>query len=242
MNEQSESLSPQAELEALRQQNRELKSRNQILEQLARKDELTGLDNRRSFEEEIRRAVSGAIRAKQPISIVFADIDLFKQLNDTYGHQAGDRVLQSVSAGFKDGIRDEDRACRYGGEEVVIILPNTSLNNAIGVSERLRHRTENSTIDHDGRQIKATASFGVSSFVPTDINTQDPGENAIGPTINKLVEDADQAMYGAKSAGRNRTGFINPEGKIGVLEKDPQNNSKMVLRLLKPAVPTLARR
>ncbi len=223
MNEKAEVLNPAEEIERLTKQN-------QALERLVRKDFLTGLDNRRSFREEMHRAIAGAIRSGKPLSLIFADIDNFKLLNDAYGHRAGDQTLIEVSDTLKRGVRETDRACRYGGEEFTVILPDTALADAVGVSERLRKYVEDSTI--------VTATFGVSSFIQTNPVTERIPEEEIQQTINQLIETADKAMYEAKTAGRNGTGFIK-NGEIAVLGKLNQTSPKMVVRHQTPLEPAL---
>lgn len=236
MAEQTESLAPEQELAMLRQKVQELTFRNKILEQLARKDGLTELDNRRTFEEEIRREISGAIRAGQPLSVVMTDIDHFKAVNDNEGHSTGDLVLREFSGTLKKIIRQTDRICRYGGEEFIVILPKTTLDQAVGVSEKLRHRTATSVITTQDKELKITASFGVSTFSPKGPylhESPEEIEKIIENIAGSLKDSADRAMYGAKSAGRNRTGFTDNNGEIGILEEDPKNISKMVVRYQK---------
>lgn len=238
MAEQSEFLTPTQELERLRQENQALKTRIEGLEQLVTKDELTGVDNRRSFNEEMHREVARTIRGGKSIAIAFVDIDNFKGVNDKEGHPAGDSTLIRVAAVLNNSLRETDRVFRYGGEEFVMILPDTSLHHAIAVSERLRLKLANSPVELDNKQINVTASFGVSSFTPTGQDTQIPQEEIIISTIDNLMETADQAMYAAKKAGRNKTGFGYLDGRINVLEQDPKNPRKMLVRSCKPIAPT----
>ena len=215
-------LANQQELERLKRENKNLK-------ESAGKDTLTGLDNRRTFDEEIHRAVVAALRSGKPISVIFLDIDRFKEINDKQGHLAGDAVLQGVSSEIKLGIRETDRACRYGGEEIVVILPDTPLNQAVGVAERLRRKIAASPTAFEGIKINATASSGVGSFSPTNSGIQiAPDETKT--IIDQLKNNADKAMYAAKAAGRNRTGFTSPDGRVGILEQDPTNHSKLIAK------------
>lgn len=237
MPEQSEPLTPEQKLEELRRQVRELTARNQILERLAGKDELTGLDNRRTFEEEIRREISGAMRTGQPVSVIMTDIDRFKDINDNMGHSIGDIALERFAAILEQGIRQTDRACRYGGEEFIMILPDTTLAHTIGVSERLRRDTETSTMVTGDKQFGITASFGISTFIPKGPYPHESPEEikAIIDNITKQLKDsADKAMYAAKNAGRNRTGFMDGNGRIGVLEENLAGGSGMVVRHQEP--------
>lgn len=232
--EQTELLDPNKELADLRQKYADLEKRNKELE--ARileaeksngKDKLTGLDNRERFDEEIERAVNIAIRTGQPLSLILGDLDHFKSVNDERGHLAGDAALQTVSSVIKDEARETDRICRYGGEEFITILPNLSLENAIGVSERFRRRITASPVKFNNEQFSVTTSMGVSSFIETtpDIR-RSPSE--IKDIIHNLIGNADKAMYTAKKAGRNKTGFLNSEGKFAVLEESPTSPSKMI--------------
>lgn len=234
MPEQSESLTSEQELAILRQQNKELIERNKALELLTRIDELTGLGNYRGFTETMHREIVGAIRKGKTVSLILMDIDNFKDFNFSNGHSAGNLALQNVATAVKTGIRETDEAYRYGGEEIVVILPDTALNSAIGVSERLRRAREAAPIEVNDKQLKVTTSMGVGSFIPSSPNIQKtPGE--INQIINKLINDADTAMYAAKVAGRNRTGFTNPRGQVGVLEAISANPPKMAAAYQKKA-------
>ncbi len=161
------------------------------LSDLAYRDALTGLNNRRSFEKTLAAEWKRRRRYKRPLSLIMIDIDHFKKVNDTYGHQKGDSVLQSVSGIINDNIRSSDFPCRYGGEEIAIILSETSLGNAAVTAEKLRALVENQVSEIEG--IKVTISLGVSTFVE---NMSEPGD---------LIEAADRCLYKAKNSGRNRT-------------------------------------
>lgn len=203
---------------------KELNQKNKRLEESARKDGLTGIDNRRTFEEEIRREIRRILRTGQPISIIMADIDNFKIINDIRGHLAGDEALRSFATILQKGIRQTDRVCRYGGEEFVIILPDTNLNHANGVTERLRRSTEASK--------QVTASFGVTTFFPEgSYPPEEELQEEITENITQqLLGSADDAMYAAKRTGKNKTGFMDYNGEINILEKSPTNSNKMVIK------------
>lgn len=217
---ENEILSPAEEIARLTQENRALTVRNQTLERLARLDELTGLGNLRSFREEMYRSVAGAFRSGRPVSLIFTDIDNFKLVNDLYDHKGGDDILIQVAASLKHGTRTTDRAFRYGGEELVIILPDTTLDDAVGVAERLRKKIETSTI--------VTTSLGVSSFQTDPVDGKIPDEE-IQDKIHRMTSDADTAMYAAKAAGRNGVGLVK-DNQILILGRIEPTASKMTVK------------
>lgn len=178
----------QAELEA---QNDELARANTRLENLATTDGLTGLKNHRAFQEALEHEWRGAQRHGAPLSLVFLDIDCFKQYNDTYGHPAGDEVLKQVGALLQAGARDIDCVARYGGEEFVVVAPQTDEDGAIALAERFRQRIASAAFPH--RDV--TASFGVATL-----------RAPIGD-IKTLIQRADSALYTAKAQGRNAVVF-----------------------------------
>lgn len=158
-------------------------------------DELTGIFNRRYFNKAFQREIKRAERYKRNLSVLMIDIDDFKAVNDTFGHMKGDDVLQAIAQLLKQNIRKADVLFRYGGEEFVILLPETSLNNAIRVGEKLRKTIQAhfATNDYQLNKQKITISIGISNF-PMD-----------GYSPEKLLETADQRLYRAKSLGKNRT-------------------------------------
>jgi diguanylate cyclase (GGDEF)-like protein len=123
---------------------------------------------------------------------VVADIDFFKNVNDTYGHDGGDAVLQSVAQAFQEGVRNVDTCARYGGEEIAVLLPQTGMDGARDFAERLRKALESRVVSHSGRDISVTASFGVATY-PESVASHDG-----------LFPSADRALYQAKAEGRNR--------------------------------------
>jgi len=170
------------------------------LEELAVTDEKTGLFNYRSFEENIARELHRSKRLKHSLSLLFADLDLFKVYNDTFGHQQGDKVLKLFSDVVLSIIREKvDFAARYGGEEFTIILPEVSKEGAFDVAERIRKEFEKQS--KQKLLMPVTVSFGVATF---------PGE---GKNPAELLKSADECLYRAKSSGRNRTCKIDSEGK-----------------------------
>jgi diguanylate cyclase (GGDEF)-like protein/PAS domain S-box-containing protein len=162
------------------------------------RDSLTGLFNRRYLEETFDREIHRALRSKQALGIMMLDLDHFKKFNDTFGHNAGDAVLQKTGALFASKIRGEDIACRYGGEEFVLILPNADLANTCKRAEELRADAKNLHVLHHGQALgEITISIGVASY-PIH-----------GATAQELFASADAALYRAKRAGRDRVATAN---------------------------------
>lgn len=161
-----------------------------VQESRARTDSLTGLANRRAFDDELKRRIDEWGRKRTPLSLVMLDIDFFKRLNDTYGHQAGDDVLRQVSATLRQLARQMDLPCRYGGEEFAIVLPATDTNGACTVAERIRSAVEELVVPCDGRLVRATCSLGVAEVRSGDDNL-------------RLIRRADEALYRSKNQGRN---------------------------------------
>lgn len=157
----------------------------------ARTDALTGLSNRRHFDEQLRRVVAETDRFGGTCSLILVDLDHFKQVNDQYGHEAGDAVLRHVAQVLGDAVREVDTCARYGGEEVAVLLPQTSEQGAYELAERLRSTLEARPSSHVGHGIPVTASFGVATY-PAPV-----------PYGDWLVLAADKALYEAKASGRN---------------------------------------
>jgi diguanylate cyclase (GGDEF)-like protein len=155
-------------------------------------DALTGLANRRSFDEELALEWRRAERVGDPLALILADIDNFKQVNDRYGHQLGDEVLRKVGEVIGSTVRQVDFAARYGGEEFAVIVPETDLDGAVKLAERLRTDLMKAHVElTDGTQLQVTASFGVA--VNGELNRAE-----------ELIAAADEALYEAKRAGKNR--------------------------------------
>jgi diguanylate cyclase (GGDEF)-like protein len=177
---------------------------------MSQTDGLTGLDNRRHLNERLEEMFQHAQRLAEPFSCVMCDLDKFKSVNDTYGHQAGDEVLKQLSAILKDEAREIDRVGRYGGEEFMLLLPGTVLDSAVTFAERVRKRIEGNTFSFPGGSLQRTASFGVSGWPHPKIRASDA-----------LVRSADDALYVAKETGRNRViRFDGPEFNAHLSTKD----------------------
>jgi len=163
--------------------------------QLASTDSLTGILNRRAFTERLKAELERAGRENAPLSIIMADIDHFKRVNDEYGHQAGDRVLQEFSRRLMKPARPYDFLGRYGGEEFIACLPNTNEEQARSIAERLRRGVEETAVSRsDDANIQITASFGTASYRAED------GKD----DVDQIIKRADDALYKAKREGRNR--------------------------------------
>jgi len=162
-------------------------------------DGLTGLFNKTHMEEEVNKSLKLSLREKKPISLVMADIDHFKKVNDTYGHQAGDYVLQLVANTLKNLMRETDKAGRFGGEEFIILLNNCPEKGASIFCERFRHTVESTLFIFEGKRIPVTLSQGTSSMLQDWDDSLD-----VSNLVNNLVHQADTALYQAKVNGRNR--------------------------------------
>jgi diguanylate cyclase (GGDEF)-like protein len=161
------------------------------LEEMATTDALTGLKNRRKFDDVIESEWRRAMRQKTPIALLMIDADHFKSYNDTFGHQAGDQVLVGIAICISDSVRRAgDCAARYGGEEFAVLLPNTSAADAFKVAEAIRGKVQGWSDD----ETSSTVSCGIASLVP-----------AIGMDWSILVSAADKALYAAKAGGRNQS-------------------------------------
>lgn len=169
----------------------ELSHLNVEKQKLANTDSLTGLPNRRFLESVYYPQISQHASDYLPMSIVMTDIDYFKKINDNYGHDFGDKVLQKVAEIFRSSLRKTDLAARTGGEEFVIFLPNAQLSQGIKIAEKVRKAIEQATFEFDSNAVKVTSSFGVATALNED-------------EIKQGVSQADERLYEAKGAGRNR--------------------------------------
>ncbi len=177
---------------------KEVEEAHKKLSEMSIRDELTKLYNRRYFMESLSRSMAESSRDKTELMLCMADLDHFKQINDTYGHVAGDMVLSTVGQLLGDSFRQYDLICRYGGEELAIILPNTDVHGAKAVCERFREIMAERTFVHNEQSFNVTVSIGIAPFDHSP--STKPGE---------LVAMADEALYHAKRDGRNRT-VVNP--------------------------------
>ena len=178
----------------LTKKTQELQEIKELLTIEATTDMLSGLYNRRYFFEASQRSYYNAMRYKQELSLLMLDIDMFKSINDTYGHIFGDRVIRSLSNILKNTVRDSDIVARYGGEEFIILLPQTAMDEASELAQRIRHNIEDEKISLDtGELIHVTVSVGV-----TQLNVEDD----VG--IDQSIARCDKALYQAKNEGRNR--------------------------------------
>ncbi len=162
-------------------------------------DTLTGVNNRRFFEQRLGEEIDRAQRSGEPLSCLFLDIDHFKQVNDTYGHQTGDLVLAEIASQIRSQLRNNDVLARYGGEEFVALLSGANEDRAMEVAERIRRRIANHSItDHNHNTITCTLSVGVAEYNPEKVSPVSAAD------IQRFIELADQALYAAKHRGRNR--------------------------------------
>ncbi|MDK2979731.1 MAG: hypothetical protein PWQ55_78 [Chloroflexota bacterium] len=160
-------------------------------QEMARQDEVTGLLNRRALNEIGDYELSRSARLGRPIAVAMVDLDNYKEINDKHNHLVGDKVLREVSRLLRENVRNIDIIGRYGGDESVIIMPETDMENAINVTERIRSILEEEAIEVDGIQFHLTACFGISVY------------NDNPPSLEKMIDEADTAMYAAKEGGRN---------------------------------------
>ncbi|MGA6097235.1 diguanylate cyclase [Stutzerimonas marianensis] len=171
---------------------RQLQTANRELQRLSSTDRLTGLFNRGHWEEMLRQDYARHRRYGTNTALIMFDIDHFKKINDTYGHQAGDSVIQQTADIIRQAMRDSDIAGRYGGEEFVVLLPDTDQQGAMTLAERLRQTVEAHEVRHEAHSIRFTISLGVADLsLPTNGYAQ-------------LIEWADSALYASKSGGRNQ--------------------------------------
>ena len=178
-----------------------VRDRTAEIERLSKIDKLTGLGNRAALDEGLEREFLRATRYQHPLSMLVVDLDLFKIVNDTYGHLAGDEVLREVGARLRAQLRDTDVIGRYGGEEFVILLPETPLEASLKIAEEIRQVIEQDPVRHEDIIISVTASIGVAMM-----------ESGTG-NHSELFAHADSALYHAKHSGRNGVSFMK-DGRI----------------------------
>lgn len=176
---------------SLREANSALSSANEQLRELVATDYLTGIANRRHFYQVAQRILQRLQEEAGTASLIMLDLDHFKAVNDTHGHEVGDLVLRRVVSPVYAGIRPMDLFGRIGGEEFLVLLPGATLEEALQVAERIREAIAQLEVGHDGGVVKVTASFGVVQWQP-------------GTSLDQLISRVDKALYQAKAAGRNR--------------------------------------
>jgi diguanylate cyclase (GGDEF)-like protein len=181
----------------IKAQSDELERVNRELQNMAFTDSLTGLPNRRYFDQAVARELAAIARGNQAAGLIEFDLDFFKEINDKYGHAAGDEVLRKIAVLASGAIRKADMLARYGGEEFILLLPGTPLKGAFVTAEKLRRLIESWVFVADGSEVRLTASFGVS-------------ELTTGPAIN-CYRSVDQALYRAKQKGRNCVEVLAPD-------------------------------
>jgi diguanylate cyclase (GGDEF)-like protein len=183
--------------ERLRRKHLSLEKANKEIRLLSRTDSLTGCYNRGYLTEQLPREIKRALRYKHPMALAMCDIDHFKKVNDTHGHQCGDEVLKIFVQSISELIRaDTDWLARYGGEEFLLVLPETNLENAYGMAERLRQHIAQKIIETEEEKVSITASFGVTGF--------EASSSATSITAEALINAADKYLYEAKTQGRNK--------------------------------------
>ena len=173
--------------------HREIEAKNKLLEEMAHTDSLTGLPNRRAIEEWAARQLRGAARHGFAIWVANADLDNFKSINDSYGHDAGDRVLQKFSEVLRESTRASDISGRMGGDEFLLVMTHLDEKSTRLTVERLRKQFAALQFSFGGETVSVTASFGIAGF-----QGKEP------PDFTKLVRQADKALYSGKRAGRNQ--------------------------------------
>lgn len=164
------------------------------LTEQSRTDTLTGLANYRSFSEALGQEIERTQRSDQPTSLIMLDIDHFKQVNDSWGHEVGNRALVHLASLMLQTVRKLDIPCRYGGEEFAVILPDTDLAASLPVAERLRQAIAAHPVPVAGQQLALTVSLGLSCYTSQEKKTAE-----------ELIAEADKYLYQAKERGRNRT-------------------------------------
>jgi diguanylate cyclase (GGDEF)-like protein len=170
--------------------NQMLKEMMEQLEYAAKVDALTGLFNRRYAVEKIEEEVARQQRNQKSFSFLMADIDFFKKVNDTYGHDGGDHVLKAISQMMQQTIREQDWLARWGGEEFLMLLPESDLAEAMLVAERIRQKIEENVIDYQKMKIAVTITLGVATYDGTE-------------PVEQIIKKADNALYDGKASGRN---------------------------------------
>ncbi|MBE9504195.1 MAG: diguanylate cyclase [Proteobacteria bacterium] len=201
-------LRTKAEQVELGEQNRELQELLHKVEFMAITDPLTGLYNKRRFYDVLKKEFLSSKRYNHSLSCLILDLDHFKEINDKYGHLAGDATLKEVGSILAKALREVDTISRFGGEEFVVLLPFTPKKDATLVAERIRKSISETNVKYEKQEIKVTTSIGVASI-----------EDIQGGEMDALIQYADDALYQAKHNGRNRVEVFN----LGMIDS-PENN------------------
>ena len=189
----------------------ELARANDTLRRMSQTDGLTGVDNRRHIEERLTEMFDHAARLNEPLAVVMCDVDHFKSVNDTLGHQAGDAVLKQLAEVLRETAREIDRVGRYGGEEFVVLLPGSNASDAEAFAERVRRAVAERDFAYPGGTVRRTLSAGVAGWPHPEVRHQEG-----------LVKAADDALYVAKQRGRNRVvAYDSPEFRAHVAVDAP---------------------
>jgi len=170
----------------------DIKRSKDMLRLLSETDEMTSLQNKRSFNESLSKEIKKAARYSRKFSILLIDADNLKDVNDNYGHGAGDQLIKVLANTMKESLRTSDVIARIGGDEFVVLLPEADQTHALEAGERIRSATENTSFDREGRRVDMTVSIGIASY-PDD-----------GESLEGIMENADRALYKSKKTGRNR--------------------------------------
>ncbi|MCX7168861.1 MAG: diguanylate cyclase, partial [Proteobacteria bacterium] len=182
--------------EAIRQFAAELAVTNRRLQEMALSDSLTGFPNRRYAMERMKQEWAAGTRSKRPLAVMVIDVDEFKAINDTYGHDVGDTVLQQIATSLKSGLRGQDVLCRIGGDEFLVISPDTSLESAMACAERVRKAVNATYFTVERLNLQGSISIGVAV---RDENMDN---------IDALIKQADRGVYVAKQRGRNHVATL----------------------------------
>jgi two-component system cell cycle response regulator len=180
--------------------HREIDAKNRLLEEMAHTDSLTGLPNRRAIEEWAARQLRGAARHKFPLWVVQGDLDSFKQINDTYGHDAGDVVLRRFAEILKENTRASDMCGRMGGDEFLLVITHVASEHIESIINRMREEWAGCEFKFGRTAVSITASFGIAGFCDKE-----------APTFQTLVQRADKALYAAKRSGGNQVEMAKAE-------------------------------
>lgn len=179
------------ERDRLRESAEELRRRAEAASEMSKTDALTGLRNRYGLQRSLQRELSEARRYARPLSCLLLDIDFFKSVNDNYGHAAGDAALMQTARVLTESVRGSDVVCRYGGEEFLVLAPETNLDGATALAEKIRVAVSSRVFGDGERVFKITLSVGAAQLRPDESG-------------NDMIARADEALYGAKQSGRNR--------------------------------------